>query len=68
MVGRKGVMLVVDEKFFNVLEKERQAEQSKIRRKTGGWDNLTQRNFTAILAEKNFRFKFPKIKRSKLKR
>lgn len=60
MVKRKGVFIIVDEKFFNTFEKERQREQGKLRVKFGNTFNLGQKNFTAILAAKKFKFKFPK--------
>lgn len=60
MVKRRGVFITVDEKFFQIFEKERQKEQLKLRQRfKGAFINLTQRNFTAILAEKNFNFNFP---------
>lgn len=62
MVKKRGVSLVVDESFFNTFEKERQKEQMKIRREVGGMFNLTQRNFTAMLAKKNFKFEIPRQK------
>ncbi len=60
MVRKKGVSLIVDENFFNTFEKERQREQERLRQKLGGMFNLTQRNFTAMLAAKKFRFNIPK--------
>lgn len=63
MVKRKGVLIVVDERFFDRFEIDRQREQSKLRQKLGGMFNLSQRNFTAMLATKNFRFEVPKQKR-----
>lgn len=60
MKKRKGVVICVDEGFFNTLEKERQKEQSRLRKEMGGMFNLTQRNFTAILDAKRFSFKLPK--------
>ncbi len=63
MVKKRGVSIVVDEKFFNTFEKTRQQEQSKIRQKLGGaMFNLSQRNFTALLAARNFRFDIPRRK------
>lgn len=56
---RRGVMIKVDEDFFDILEKERVREQQKLRKKIGGMFNLTQRNFTALLAKRNFKFKIP---------
>ena len=67
MVKRKGVSILVDEKFFNTFEIERQKEQDKLRQKLGGVFNLTQRNFTAMLAAKNFRFQLPKQRRRPIK-
>lgn len=60
MAKRKGVNLIVDEDFFRVFEIERQREQSRLRIKIGEDFNLTQRNFTAMLAAKKFRFELPK--------
>lgn len=64
MVKRNGVSIKVDEDFFKVFEKSRELEQAKLRKEVGVSRNfnLTQRNFTAILARKNFRFKIPKQK------
>lgn len=73
MGKRRGVSIVVDEDFFRRFEKERQKEQTKLRQKFGGIFNLSQRNFTAILAKKSFIFRFPKqeflksIKRRRIK-
>ncbi len=60
MVKRRGVSVILDEKFFTKFESARVKEQNKIREKVGGMFNLTQRNFSAILAEKDFKFAFPK--------
>jgi len=60
MVKRKGVSLIVDENFFRDFEKGRQREQIRLRRKFGGMFNLSQRNFTAMLSAKKFRFEIPK--------
>lgn len=62
MVKRRGVFLVVDENFFKTFEKERRTEQARLRQKFGGMFNLTQRNFTAILDAKKFKFTFPNKK------
>jgi hypothetical protein len=59
MGKKKGVSLIVDERFFNAFEKERQREQMKLRKEFGGMFNLSQRNFTAMLAAKNFKFQVP---------
>ena len=72
MVKRKGVTLIVDEKFFSKFEVERQREQVKLRNKVGGVVNLTQRKFTAMLAARDFNVGFPKqpkrlIKRKRIK-
>ena len=50
----------MDENFFKTFERERQREQDKIRKKLGTAFNLSQRNFTALLAAKKFRFNIPK--------
>jgi hypothetical protein len=63
MVKRKGVNMIVDEDFFNIFEKQRQKEQAKLRQKLGGMFNLGQKNFTALLAAKNFKFEVPKQRR-----
>ena len=63
MVKKKGVSLIVDEDFFRTFESERQREQSILRQKFGGMFNLSQRNFTAMLAAKKFRFQVPKQRR-----
>ena len=62
---RRPVAMSVDEKFFNDLERERKKEQEKLRLKLGRAFNLTHRNFTAMLAEKKFKFQFPKQRRKK---
>ena len=62
MVKKKGVSLIVDENFFKTFEVERQKEQAILRQKFGGVFNLTQRNFTAMLSAKNFKFQIPKQK------
>jgi len=62
MGKRKGVVICVDEGFFNTLERERKKEQEKLRKQMGGLFNLTQRNFTALLNAKKFSFKTPKNK------
>ena len=54
--------------FFDILEKERQKEQSKIRMKVGGMFNLTQMNFTGMLAAKKFRFKIPEQPKPPIRR
>lgn len=60
-LGRnKGVSLKVNEKFFDIFEKERVKEQNKIQQQTGRFMNLSQMKFTAILAKKRFNFDFPK--------
>lgn len=60
MGKNKGVNIVVDESFFKLFERDRQREQLKLRQKMGSLFNLSQRNFTAMLATKNFRFNLPK--------
>jgi len=60
MVKKRGVTMLVDEDFFKIFENERKLEQDKLRRKLGGVFNLTQRNFTGILAAKKVRFQIPK--------
>ncbi len=60
MARRKGVTVVVDENFFNSFERERKKEQEKLRQRFGGMFNLTQKNFTAMLAAKKFRFQVPR--------
>lgn len=62
MVRRKGVSLIVDENFFKTFEREREREQERLRQKFGGVFNLTQRNFTAMLSAKKFKFQIPKQK------
>jgi hypothetical protein len=60
MVKKRGVSMIVDERFFNTFERERKKEQDRLRQKVGGMFNLTQKNFTELLAIKNFRFQVPK--------
>ena len=70
MAKRKGVLTVLDEDFFNIFEKARQKEQDKLRQEFGSSFNLGQKNFTAMLAAKKFRFEIPKrriIRRRKRK-
>ncbi len=62
MAKRKGVAMLVDEGFFKTFEKEREKEQNKLRNKFGGTFNLGQRNFTAILHAKKFKFEIPRQK------
>ena len=52
--SNKGVTLLVDRKFFDIMEKARIKKQELI---GGRGFNLTQRNFTAMLAKENFKFK-----------
>jgi len=56
----RGVSIIVDENFFKLFERDRQKEQLKLRQKMGGMFNLSQKNFTAMLATKNFRLSLPK--------
>lgn len=51
--------MVVDERFFISFEKDRQKAQLDLRPKLGNDFNLTQRNFTSMLAKKGVRFKLP---------
>lgn len=60
MVKRRGVIVNVDERFFKTFEDERQKEQAILRKKFGSFFNLSQQNFTAMLAAKKFRFSVPK--------
>ncbi len=60
--------MIVDENFFNAFEKGRQREQIKLRQKIGGTFNLSQKNFTAMLAVKNFKFQIPKRRPLVIKR
>lgn len=67
--NNKGISLKVNEKFFDIFEKERVKEQNKIQQQTGRFMNLSQMKFTTILAQKQFNFNFPKrIIKRKLKR
>ncbi len=59
MAKKRGVSIIVDEKFFKTFDKERRREQNRLREKMGGFFNLSQKNFTALLASKKFRFTFP---------
>lgn len=56
----KGVSLIVDEGFFRNFEKDREREQTRLRKKMGLMFNLSQRSFTAMLAKEDFRFKVPR--------
>lgn len=60
MAKKRTVSMLVDEKFFKTFERERQREQMRLRRKLGEMYNLSQRNFTAMLAAKKFRFQILK--------
>ena len=60
MVKRKGVSIVVDENFFMKFESDRQMQQSELRKSMGKMFNLSQVEFTSILAKKKFEFRFPK--------
>ncbi len=66
MVKKKGVTIKVDENFFDIFEKERVEQQRSLRKKMGGMFNLTQKNFTAILAKRDFKFKIPEVKQPKI--
>lgn len=61
------VSLKVHEKFFDILERERVREQTRLNKQTGKLMNLSQMKFTAILAEKKFQFTFPKLNRRRRK-
>lgn len=62
MVKKKGVTLVVDEKFFMRLDKQRQKKQRSLEMEFGRPFNLSQRKFTGMLAANNVMFGFPKTK------
>jgi len=55
MMRRKTVTIKVGQSFYDILEKRRQALQKKV----GYKKNITQTNFTELLAKKGI--KFPKI-------
>lgn len=64
MTRRDVVTIHLHKKLFNLFEKGRIEEQERLRNnpKLGSGFNLTQKNFSEMLAVRNFSFKIPRQK------